>query len=66
MQLNLVSYSLQPEQPMLGVFQSYAPDDAVNFVSFLNQQLRKVRTVLPCDTRNQRSFCHQIYSTVSS
>ncbi len=41
-----------------GVEGAGPPDDAVNFITFREQQLGQVRTILPGDASNQRFFHH--------
>jgi hypothetical protein len=36
-----------------------APNDAVDFVAFLQQQFREIRSVLPGDAGDERNFSHQ-------
>jgi hypothetical protein len=46
-QVHPVPEVLDPRQPVLGVFNRHAADDAVNLIAFFQEQFRQIASILP-------------------
>src|SRR5215467_1312569 len=55
MQNDLVLHRPQSRQPVHRVLQSYPPNQAVDLITFREQEFRQIRSILSGDSRNQSS-----------